>query len=74
MSTQILIRLPDDLVAWIDAQVAAGNGSRAAVAKQALQRYRRQLEGERDARIYRESGGYADLAGLIEDSEPSPLD
>lgn len=74
MSTQIAIRLPDDLVAWIDAQVSAGSGSRAAVAKQALQRYKRQLDAERDATIYRETGGYPDLEGMIEDSEPSALD
>ncbi|WP_304523488.1 hypothetical protein [Aeromicrobium sp. Leaf350] len=55
MSTQIAVRLPDDLVAWIDAQVANGAGSRAAVATKALRRYRRHLEAEQDAEIYRAS-------------------
>lgn len=64
MSTQIAVRLPDDLVAWIDAQVSAGAGSRASVTAKALQRYRRQVEAERDAEIYRTAGGYPDLERL----------
>lgn len=54
MSTQIALRLPDELVAWIDEQVAAGGGSRAAVATRALRRYQRQVAAERDAEIYRQ--------------------
>lgn len=61
VSTQIAVRLPDDLVAWIDARVAGGDSSRASVTTKALQRYRRQLEAERDAEIYRRTGGYPDL-------------
>lgn len=53
MSTQIAVRLPDELVAWIDEQVAAGGGSRAAVATRALRRYQRQVAAEKDAEIYR---------------------
>jgi len=52
VSTQIAVRLPDELVAWIDEQVAAGAGSRAAVATRALHRYRRQVEAEHDAAVY----------------------
>ncbi|TYL55302.1 hypothetical protein FXB39_02825 [Nocardioides sp. BGMRC 2183] len=61
MSTQIAVRLPDDLVAWIDEQVAAGGGSRAAVTTKALIRYQRQVIAARDAEIYRQTGGYPDL-------------
>lgn len=61
VSTQIAVRLPDDLVAWIDEQVMAGAGSRASVATKALRRYQRQLSAERDAEIYRQTGGYPDL-------------
>ncbi|WP_141007631.1 ribbon-helix-helix domain-containing protein [Nocardioides humi] len=56
MSTQIAVRLPDDLVAWIDQQVAEGGGSRAAVTTTALRRYQRQVGAARDAEIYRETG------------------
>jgi Arc/MetJ-type ribon-helix-helix transcriptional regulator len=66
VSTQIAVRLPDALVAWIDEQVAAGGGSRAAVTTKALRRYQRQLAAEQDARIYRETGGYPDLEGMHE--------
>jgi len=61
VSTQIAVRLPETLVAWIDEQVAQGGGSRAAVAAKALRRYQRQVAAERDARIYLERGGYPDL-------------
>ena len=53
MRTQIAVRLPDELVAWIDEQVAQGGGSRAAVATRALRRYQRQVLAEKDAEIYR---------------------
>lgn len=73
VSTQIAVRLPDDLVAWIDEQVAAGAGSRAAVAAKALRRYQRQLAAERDAEIYRDTGGYPDLHEWADDLDfPAP--
>ncbi|HEY9566208.1 MAG TPA: ribbon-helix-helix domain-containing protein [Nocardioides sp.] len=61
MSTQIAVRLPDDLVAYVDELVQAGESSRAAVVRKALWRYRRQLLAEQDAEIYRATGGYPDL-------------
>lgn len=73
VSTQIAVRLPDSLVAWIDEQVAAGGGSRANVARRALMRYQRQLNAERDAEIYRASGGSGDLADWYADQDFSPL-
>lgn len=66
VSTQIAVRLPDDLVEWIDAQVSAGASSRASVTAKALRRYRHEVEAERDAEIYRTSGGYPDLDALAD--------
>jgi Arc/MetJ-type ribon-helix-helix transcriptional regulator len=65
MSIQIAVRLPDELVEYVDALVADGAGSRAAVVAQALTLYRRQLRAEQDARILEESGDYDDFDGLV---------
>ena len=65
MSTQIAVRLPDDLVAYVDSLVAEGAGSRAAVVTRALNLYQQQLSGERDARILEESGDYDDFDELV---------
>jgi len=65
MSTQIAVRLPDELVAYLDSLVSAGAGSRAAVVSRALNLYRRQLSGERDARILEESGDYDDFDEMV---------
>lgn len=56
MSTQIAVRLPDHLVAFLDQRIAAGEKSRASVVAKALMRYERQLSAERDAQIYRTQG------------------
>jgi len=74
VSTQIAVRLPDSLVAWIDEQVAAGGRSRAAVTAKALRRYQRQVAAERDAQIYLEAGGYPDLEGMHEGRAHPELD
>lgn len=66
MSTQITVRLPDDLVAHLDSLVAEGAGSRAAVVTRALNLYQQQLRAERDARILEESGDYDDFDDLID--------
>ena len=65
MSTQIAVRLPDELVAYVDSLVSAGAGSRAAVVARALNLYQRQLNGERDARILVESGDYDDFDQMV---------
>lgn len=65
MSTQIAVRLPDDLVAYVDSLVSEGAGSRAAVVARALNLYQQQLSGERDARILEESGDYDDFDELV---------
>lgn len=65
MSTQIAVRLPDDLVAYVDSLVSEGAGSRAAVVARALNLYQQQLRGERDARLLEESGDYDDFGDLV---------
>jgi Arc/MetJ-type ribon-helix-helix transcriptional regulator len=65
MTTQIAVRLPDELVAYVDGLVSAGAGSRAAVVTRALNLYQRQLSGERDALILEESGDYDDFDQMV---------
>jgi Arc/MetJ-type ribon-helix-helix transcriptional regulator len=65
MSKQIAVRLSDDLVAFVDEIVQSGRvTSRAAVVARALERERRRLIAERDARILASSGPDPELAGL----------
>ncbi|HEX7589938.1 MAG TPA: hypothetical protein VF362_03055 [Demequinaceae bacterium] len=65
MTTQITVRLPDDAVAFIDAQVALGAAaSRAALVGRAVERERRAVVAERDAAIYATSTDDADLAAF----------
>jgi Arc/MetJ-type ribon-helix-helix transcriptional regulator len=68
MSTQIAVRLPDELVEYVDALVSDGAGSRAAVVVRALSLYQQQLRGEQDARILEESGDYDDFDDLVDHS------
>ena len=65
MSTQIAVRLADELVEYIDLLVSQGAGSRAAVVTRALSLYRQQLRGEQDARILEKSGDYDDFDDLV---------
>ncbi|HEX8053604.1 MAG TPA: hypothetical protein VF517_11490 [Thermoleophilaceae bacterium] len=56
---QIAVRLPDEVVKFVDAIVSSGRErSRAAVVTRALQRERRRVMAERDAAIL--SGGEPD--------------
>jgi Arc/MetJ-type ribon-helix-helix transcriptional regulator len=71
MSTQIAVRLPGELVAYVDELVREGAGSRAAVVTRALTLYQQQLRGEQDARILEESGDYDDFDALV---GPSSID
>jgi Arc/MetJ-type ribon-helix-helix transcriptional regulator len=67
MSTQIAVRLPDELVAFVDEVVASGGGSsRAAVVTKALERERRRATAARDAEIFARTGPDQELAGLAE--------
>ena len=64
MTTQIAVRLPEELVSYVDLLVSEGAGSRAAIVSRALRLYRSQLLAERDARILEASGDSDDFDGL----------
>ena len=64
VTTQIAVRLPDDLVIYVDQLVSEGAGSRATVVTRALAMYRQHMAAERDARILEERGDYDDFDGL----------
>lgn len=65
MSKQIAVRLPDDLVDFVDSVVAQGEQrSRAAVVTRALERERRRAIAARDAEILAAQGPYPDLPAL----------
>jgi len=67
MSKQIAVRLPDDLVEFVDEIVGSGAGrSRAAVVTRALDRERRRVVAARDAEILARTGPDPELAGLAE--------
>jgi Arc/MetJ-type ribon-helix-helix transcriptional regulator len=67
MSKQIAVRLPDDLVEFVDAVVGSGRErSRAAVVTRALERERRRVLAERDAAILAGTGPDPELAGLAD--------
>jgi Arc/MetJ-type ribon-helix-helix transcriptional regulator len=67
MSKQIAVRLPDELVAFVDELIGSGAGrSRAAVVQRALERERRRLAAARDAEILARTGPDPELAGLAE--------
>ena len=67
MSKQIAVRLPDELVDFVDAVVGSGRGrSRAAVVAHALERERRRVIAERDAAILADVGPDPDLQRLAE--------
>lgn len=65
MSKQIAVRLPDDLVEFVDEVVGSGQeGSRAAVVTRALERERRRMIASRDAQILANAGPDPELDGL----------
>ncbi|MGI8749423.1 MAG: YlcI/YnfO family protein [Thermoleophilaceae bacterium] len=67
MSKQIAVRLPDDLVDFVDEIVGSGDErSRAAVVSRALERERRRVAAEGDARILARTGPDRGLAGLAD--------
>ena len=75
MSKQIAVRLPDDLVDFVDEVVDSGTErSRAAVVTRALERERRRELAERDARILAGAGPDPELAGLAEYAAGLPHD
>jgi Arc/MetJ-type ribon-helix-helix transcriptional regulator len=67
MSRQIAVRLPEELVDFVDRVVESGGGrSRAAVVTRALERERRRVVAARDAEILASTGADPQLAGLAE--------
>ena len=67
MSTQIAVRLPDEMVAFLDSSVASGRApSRAALVASALEREMRRLVAEQDALILRTHGAADELDVLVE--------
>jgi Arc/MetJ-type ribon-helix-helix transcriptional regulator len=75
VSTQIAVRLPEELVQFIDQLVSDGRApSRAAVVSQALQRERRRQIAARDAAILAAGAEADDLDELAEYAARTPLD
>jgi Arc/MetJ-type ribon-helix-helix transcriptional regulator len=76
MSKQIAVRLPEELVEFVDEIVSSGTGhSRATVVARALEREHRRVVAERDADILARTGPDAELARLAEyaaDQPPQP--
>lgn len=67
MSKQIAVRLPDELVDFVDELVDSGVGrSRAVVVTRALERERRRMIAAQDAQILARIGSDPELAGLAE--------
>lgn len=65
MSKQIAVRLPDELVAFIDDVVESGSErSRAAVVARALERERRRMIAARDAEVLAQAGPDHELDAL----------
>lgn len=66
MTTQIAVRLPDEMVAFLDDSVAAGVApSRAALVAYALEREMRRQLALQDAKILRNAGTEDDLDDLV---------
>lgn len=73
MSKQIAVRLPDDLVEFVDGLVDSGVGrSRAGVVTRALERERRRAVAARDAEILARTSPDPELAGLAEHAAGFP--
>ena len=76
MTKQIAVRLPDELVDYIDSAVRSGQArSRADLVSRALDRERRQAMAERDVEILRSASADRDeFDGLAEYAVRQPLD
>ena len=74
MSKQIAVRLPDELVAFVDDVVQSGSErSRAAVVTRALERERRRMIAARDADILARTGPDHELDALAEHTLAQPV-
>ena len=66
MSTQIAVRLPEEMVAFLDKAVADGKAtSRAALVSAAVEREMRRQAAETDAAILRKAGPADGLDSLV---------
>jgi Arc/MetJ-type ribon-helix-helix transcriptional regulator len=75
VSTQIAVRLPDDLVAFVDELVRHGDApSRAAVVARALRRERRQAAAARDAAILAGTEPDTDIYRRADHAAALPMD
>jgi len=75
MTKQIAVRLPDDLVAFVDDVVGGGEASsRAVVVTRALERERRRAIAARDAAILVAASGDPDMQALAEHAARASLD
>lgn len=75
MSKQIAVRLPDELVAFLDEIVDSGRErSRASVVTRALEREQRRMVAARDAAILAQSGQDPELEGLADHAAALSLD
>jgi predicted transcriptional regulator len=73
MSKQIAVRLPDELVDFVDELArAAGGRSRASIVAKALERERRRVVASRDAEILARTGQDPELEGLAEHAAGLP--
>jgi len=74
MTTQIAVRLPNEIVEFVDQQVADGTApSRAAVVARALEREMRRQMAEKDAKIYASLRGN-EFDGLADWTATQPMD
>lgn len=74
MSTQITVRLSDDVVRAVDELVSSGaDRSRASVVERALERELRRVAAERDVAILRATPPDEDLAALAAWTQSPPL-
>jgi Arc/MetJ-type ribon-helix-helix transcriptional regulator len=66
MSKQIAVRLPDDLVEFMDSLVAGGEeDSRASIVLRALKRERRRLDTLRDIEILKRTEPDAEMDAMV---------
>lgn len=66
MSVQITVRLPDDMVAFLDRSVTSGRApSRAAIVASALEREMRRRLAEHDAELLARGGPVDELDALV---------
>ncbi|HMT90479.1 MAG TPA: hypothetical protein PKC73_12675 [Dermatophilaceae bacterium] len=66
MTTQIAVRLPDEMVRYLDSSVASGRAaSRAALVALAVEREMRRQAAERDVEILNAAGAADDLDDLV---------